>query len=167
MVADRHLANYGDYEPIMAVLMDLARAGRPLLSITGDVHFGRVIQAVEPSGARPTLYEVISSPSSLVTTVGKDQVAGLGNLLRGLFGKRDPWFRHGDAKAPPASLKLPQISTTLACTMIHPQKGNHVALLAFRVAGFGLELEVVFFPIYGDGRIVAEKTVKISLSPAA
>jgi hypothetical protein len=162
-IADRHLANYGDYDEIMAVLVGLARAGRPVLCITGDVHWGRLIQATELQSQKPALYEVISSPSSLVATVGKDQLAG----LLSVFKKPDPWFRHSNPEKPPEVLKLPQISASLACKVLHPQKGNHVALLAFREAGFGLELSVIYWPIDPDGKVASEKTVRIDLSPVS
>lgn len=162
-VGDRHLANYGDYAEMMRILVELGRAGRPVLSITGDVHFGRIIRANETAGQLPLFYEIISSPSSLVSTVGKDQVAGLGNAIRGLLGERDPWFRHGEVAEPPPVLKLPQIPASLVCTTLHRQKGNHAALLSFKGAGSGLRLEVKYLPIYPDGRVAAPERVPIDL----
>jgi hypothetical protein len=59
---------------IMAEILRLARSGRPALCLTGDVHYGQVVTATEDgTGAR--LHEVISSPSSLVTTGAAQQVA--------------------------------------------------------------------------------------------
>jgi hypothetical protein len=155
-VADRHLANYGDYDAIMSVILDLARAGRPVLCITGDVHFGRVMRATQEGDPATTLYEVISSPTSLVTTVGADQVSQLTNNLRGLFGEKDPWPRHSGAAVPPDPFAPGGVASKLRTEVLFPkkkEKGNHVAILSFRAAGFGLEMRVSYWYIDRRGKI--------------
>lgn len=167
-VADRTLANYGDYSDIMRTVMSLAQTGRPVLCITGDVH-GRVTLARSTTGAR--LYEVISSPSSLVTTVGSDQFSQLANGFRGLFGEKDPWPRHSEATEPPQMFSPHGLLHKLSCEMIYPkdkkkEKGNHVALLSFRAAGFGLEMRVSYWVIERSGKIGAPRELRpISLVP--
>jgi hypothetical protein len=98
-VADKELPNYKDYAPVVRCLQ---RAKRPMLALTGDVHWGRVTRALDAAGtARIT--EVVVSPASLVTTAGADELANFWSGLRGLFGHKDPWPRHAAAEAPPAS----------------------------------------------------------------
>lgn len=139
-VGDRHPADYGDHPAVMAELLRLVRAGRPALCLTGDVHYGQVLTATE-NGTGARLHEVISSPAALVTTVGKDQVAGLGGWIKG-----DPDPRHRTAPGlqpfrPPGSpggfrleRHYPQ----------HREKGDHVVLLRFRRSGFGLEMTATY-----------------------
>lgn len=161
---DRHLSNYDDYPGIMSTLVRLAQDGRPVLCLTGDVHYGRILGAHDArTGAE--LYEVISSPASLVTSVGVDQFAGLANKVKGLFGHSDPTYRHRSAPAPPDSFTPTNVDTKFYLRQkypLHGEKGNHVALLRFRRAGFGLELTVSYW-LVGAGRAPVETT--ISLSP--
>lgn len=58
---DKNLPNYKQYEDLAQVL---GRTVRPLLVLTGDVHYGRLAQCQLSNGV--SLYEVISSPSALV-----------------------------------------------------------------------------------------------------
>jgi hypothetical protein len=112
------------------------------------------------------LYEVISSPSSLVTSLGKDQWSRLRNSLR---RDRDAWPKHPDADAPPVSLAPPDVGSKLHCEMLYPQhgeKGNHVALLAFRSAGFGVEIRITYWPISPYGEANAPRHLRpIQLTP--
>lgn len=142
-VFDGGPADYDDYRPIMDTIIELARRGRPVLCLTGDVHYGRVVEAREVGRPATRVYEVIASPASLVTMLGKDQLA----TLRRKDG--DPWYRHGDADDPPGEIGGEEKLTGRLSTRVrYPtagQKGNHVALLAFRRAGFGLELRVTYW----------------------
>ena len=86
---DRNISNYADYPAIMEGLMKLSSHGRPPLTLTGDVHYGRVISAIHATGnpARTwsKLYEVISSPSALVA--GPDKPAK--DARQPVHGRRD------------------------------------------------------------------------------
>jgi hypothetical protein len=150
-VGDRELANYDDFPQIIKGLEQLIQAGREVLCITGDVHWGRVARGSNRAG-RTVLYEVISSPSSLVTTVGVDTFKKVGGLFGGWFGKRDPWPRHADADEVPEFLAQEVLDKAIACKRLHAQKGNHVALLSFRKVGFGLDLRITYFPIHAEIR---------------
>ncbi|MBL8695562.1 MAG: hypothetical protein JNJ88_15830 [Planctomycetes bacterium] len=130
--ADWELPNYGDYKTTLTTLDTAARAGAPLFAITGDVHWGRV--TVAGSGAvRGQWVEVIVSPASLVTTVGADTWNNVTDFLGGIFGSRDPWPRHPKPEKPPALFGKGILPTALPTTMAHAQRGNHVALLSFRL----------------------------------
>ncbi|MEM9555332.1 MAG: hypothetical protein AAGC60_13835 [Acidobacteriota bacterium] len=145
-IADFTLANYGDYAALLGQLDRLAAAGRPVLLLTGDVHWGRVTQIRE--GGRVRFYEVISSPSSLVTTVGSDQLSGLGEGVRRLFGREpDPWWRHADPEDPPQRPARHVLGPRTWCRCLHKQKGNQVAMLGLRRRGGGLEMTVTYYPI--------------------
>ncbi|HEX6240713.1 MAG TPA: hypothetical protein VFZ61_07465, partial [Polyangiales bacterium] len=78
--ADAAPSNYADYAPNLEVLL---RLERPLLLITGDVHWGRVVRATRTSPARPPIYEVIVSPLSSV----KDQRMRAWSALKRVVGR--------------------------------------------------------------------------------
>jgi len=59
--ADKNLPDYKQYDDLVRVL---AQCRRPLVVLTGDVHYGRVARCRLPTGA--DLVEIISSPSSVV-----------------------------------------------------------------------------------------------------
>lgn len=60
-VVDRNLA---DYQQFPALVKAIAGSQQPLVILTGDVHYGRVAHCRQAHG--PELYEIISSPMSLV-----------------------------------------------------------------------------------------------------
>jgi phosphodiesterase/alkaline phosphatase D-like protein len=146
-VGDYELPNYDDYGRLMRCLQRLADAGRPTLCLTGDVHWGRVVAALDIRTGRTAFTEIISSPTSLVTTIGQDQVKQVGAFIGGLFGSKNPWPRHADPEEPPAFLASEVLQGRFRCATVHPQKGNHLALLRFRQHGGGLELRVTYWPI--------------------
>jgi hypothetical protein len=149
-VADRVLANYGDYRDLIDQLARLSEAGRPVLLLTGDVHWGRVVR-IHRNG-RTRFLEVISSPSALVTSVGADQLTSLKASLGNLFGgDRDPTFRHSEPDEPPAHFAHAVFGSRYTTTLHGRQKGDQVALLAFRRHGRGLELTVTYVPVPGTG----------------
>src|SRR4030095_15421379 len=88
-IGDFEMPNYGDYDRIMRSLESLVDAGRPVLCLTGDVHWGRVVTTTDIRTGRIAFGEVISSPSSLVSTIGADQVKKLGAIIGGLFGPKN------------------------------------------------------------------------------
>lgn len=152
-VADAELPDYDDYGRIMQQLARLADAGLPALCLTGDVHWGRVLQSVDVRSQRTAFYEVISSPSSLVTTVGVDTFKEIGGWFSGLFGKSNPWPRHAKPKSPPDFLASDALAGRFRNDRLHGQRGNHVALLRFARHGGGLVFEVTYWPLSRDSAV--------------
>ncbi|MEO6392417.1 MAG: metallophosphatase [Pyrinomonadaceae bacterium] len=145
-VTDFEMPNYSDYDDLMRKLAELADAGRPLLCLTGDVHWGRVTSVVDLTKFRPAMFEIISSPTALVTSVGFDQLHQFTSAIGGFFGAIDPFPRHASADAAPIFLASNALSGRFACQQMHAQKGNHLALLRFRQSGGSVELRVVYWP---------------------
>ena len=152
--ADYELPNYGDFGQIMKTLQRVIdEGGRPIMCLTGDVHWGRVAAAQDTVTGRRAITEVISSPCSLVSTLGVDTVHRIGGFFSGIFGKPNPWPRHPDPVPPPAFLAPDALAGRFPCEMTHAQKGNHVALLSFRQTGGGLECRITYWPIHSDADI--------------
>lgn len=154
-VGDYELSNYKDFSRLARTLGKLADAGRPLICLTGDVHWGRVVESKDVRTGRSAILEVISSPSSLVTSVGSDQIKKAGSFLGGLFGKKDPWPRHSDPEGPPSFFAKEVLGGRFPTSKKHAQPGNHVAMLRFRQHGTGMELRIKYWPIHSD-RIIAQ-----------
>jgi hypothetical protein len=152
-VGDYELANYDDYAEIVNILKRLVDAGRPVLCLTGDVHWGRVATTTDIRTGRIGFAEVISSPVSLVSTIGADQKNRLVNAFASLFGRGDPWPRHSDPANLPAFLAADVLGGGFPCTRIHGQRGNHVVMLSFRQNGGGIELRAKYWPIHRDTQI--------------
>ena len=153
-VADYELPNYGDYGRVVGELQRIIdEAHRPVLCITGDVHFGRIAEARDITTGRSAITEVISSPASLVTTLGVDTVKRVGGFFRGLFGRSDPWTRHSEPAVPPAFLASDSLGGRFPCSTVFGQRGNHVTLLSFRQSGGGIECRVTYWPIHPDRNV--------------
>lgn len=152
-VGDFELANYGDYGRLMASLQRLVDAGRPVLCLTGDVHWGRVATTIDLRTGRIGFAEVISSPASLVATVGVDQAKEAGAAIGNVFGSHDPWPRHSNPEDPPMFLARSIFDKRFTRLKFQGQRGNHVALLSFRRNGTGLELTVTYWPIHTDPNV--------------
>lgn len=153
-VADYELPNYGDYGRIIRQLARVADAGLPMLCLTGDVHWGRMTQSIDGVSQRTAFYEIISSPSSLVTTVGVDTTKIIGSWFVGLFGRKNPWPRHADPEKPPDYLPAKETGVRFANTMLHGQRGNHVALLRFTRQGGALSFRVRYWALSRDSSVV-------------
>ena len=168
-IVDYTMPDYGDYPSIVRQLARLANGGRPFLLLTGDVHWGRVTKGTdrELNGGGRGFYEVISSPASLVASIGKDQVRTIWGGVKARLGRPDPFPRHSKPKEPPEFLAKETLQKRFECKRIHGQKGNHVALLSFRRMGFGLELDVTYWPIHrGFNLGESEKIGPLQLKPA-
>ena len=153
-VGDYELANYGDYGEIMKILRRLVDAGRPVLCLTGDVHWGRVATTRDRRTGRLAFAEVISSPVSLVSTVGVDQVKrGLAALGSFFGGEKNAWPRHSDAASVPDYLATEFLSKGFPCSSVHGQRGNHAVMLSFRQHGGGIELRVKYWPLSRDAQV--------------
>lgn len=85
-IADKELPNYTDFKDLVT---SLTKIQEKLICITGDVHWGRVVESVSVDNhIRGNAYEIIVSPSALVTTPIVDTF----NSLK--FWKK--WPRHGN-----------------------------------------------------------------------
>lgn len=63
---DANLQNYRQFSVIADTIRQLANAGVPVLFLSGDIHFSRVTAATYQKTDHQCLFEVISSPSSLL-----------------------------------------------------------------------------------------------------
>ena len=135
-VADMEMVNYDDFAQLQKIIAELFTAEIPVLYITGDVHWGRVVEGKNQRG-QTLFYEVIASPSRLLDTLGSDQLNNVKNNLRGLFGQPKPFPMHPDAQ-PVDQLKF----ANLRLTICHRQQGDHVALLHFNAIPGGVEFYV-------------------------
>ncbi len=163
-VADYLMPNYGDFHHIINALGRLAEAGLPVILITGDVHWGRVAASRDTRTGRESIFEIISSPTSLVSTVGKDQVISLRDAIT---GKTDVWPRHSRPRPAPEFLWFGDFGTRFVCTRVHEQRGNHFVLLSFARSGTGVRLRATYYPIHEDVNQRTPQAVReISLQPA-
>lgn len=145
-VGDTTLANYGDFPTLVG---HLSRAQSPLICITGDVHWGRVSQVRDRfDSGRLAMYEIITSPTSLVQSVGIDQVRTVGGFLRGIFGVEQPWPKHSEPSLEPAWQGSPR--GRFECTVRHGRRGDQVAVLSLRKFGAGVQAKVGFFSLHSD-----------------
>lgn len=144
---DYEVANYcEDYRFILQQLESISGVGLPVVCLTGDVHWGRIL-AAWTTGQKGRIYEVISSPLSLVAFPVFDQVEGLKASAGSLFGKQDPWPRHASAKNPPekfgtsGSYHTGLLWTDSPRGGITRMRGNQAMLLRFSRHGTGLKVE--------------------------
>lgn len=153
---DAEYENYAQYSTVVvATLTRLAEAGVPVVFVTGDVHWGRIAQAVHVPSGRPMLYEVICSPSRLIETPGVDQKALLANKLRGLFGKKETWPRHSDPPDPPGRFGN---NHEFRPKKAFGRKGDQVALVQFSRAGRGAEMRVTYYAVHSDTNVARAET---------
>ena len=152
-VADYELTNYGDYAAVVHALTRLVDAGRDVLCLTGDVHWGRMTEVRDQVSGRIALREIIASPASLVAMPVADQIAGARSAISRWFGGTpNPWPRHPDPKRPPAYFASQVAANRFACVdpTTHMQRGNHAAMLSFRQSGGGLDMRVTYYPLSLD-----------------
>lgn len=152
--ADAELANYDDFQSLMRAL---TRLEKPALYVTGDVHWGRLVELADPTRRGvTTAFEIITSPCALVTTVGSDDLARGWSAVKGLFGAKDPWPRHG--KGEPAAEVLKHLpGPFLKPTTHHRQRGDQVAVLSLQRLGEGgtqwINARLGFYPIHPDPQV--------------
>ena len=159
-VGDYQLSDYEDFPRMVRSLMHLTDAGLPLICLTGDVHWGRVTEAIDIRSGRTAIHEIISSPASLVTVVGLDQVHRLRNTLGELIGRSKPWPRHPRPKSPPVHFAQEILANRIICLrppVEHQHFGNQVAMLGFRQMGNRLDMRVMYYEISLSGQIVEPK----------
>jgi hypothetical protein len=173
-IEDFELPDYeGDYEFMVRQLEHLSDAGVPVLLATGDVHWGRLLQATDRAGKSASVYEVISSPTSLVTSVVVDQAKEVWGFIKGLVGADNEWPRHSEPANPPPTFGSNGHFNVQVCeTKSHTSasmRGNQAWMLGFARAGAGLDVDVTCYPL--SDRIVFDNahrwTVTLKLRPGA
>jgi hypothetical protein len=165
---DAEMSNYAQFaRAILPQLTRLADESIPVLYVTGDVHWGRVAEAVDALRGRTLLYEVIASPSRLIRVPLVDKGKELGNTVRGIFGKPDPWPRHSDPADVPDWLSGGR-RFSLQCDPSRGigmrQRGDQVAILSLCRAGRGVNFNVTYYGITQDrtaGRSVTTPTYEL------
>jgi hypothetical protein len=168
-IADLQLANHRHYGRIMKALAGCTNLGRDILCITGDLHFGRVTRAGSPEHG--LLYEVVSSPTSLLETVGADQAKLLWSFLRRITKREKPWPRHPQPRAAPPILaptilgkQFPTSEVPDTNGVVGGHRGNLAVMLAFQSRGAAIECEITFYPIHSDTWIPV-RSFRIELLP--
>lgn len=136
-VADMEMPNYRDFPMLTGALARLFAFEIPVLYITGDVHWGRIVEGVNQKGKK-LFYEVIASPSRLIDTLISDQKNELKDIWRDIFGEPNPFPKHPDAPGDLSGIKLGNLNLATK----HRQQGDHVALLRFHAIPGGLEFSV-------------------------
>jgi hypothetical protein len=163
-IADYLMPDYGDFGLITQTLAKVAEAGLPVILITGDVHWGRVAAIRDGHSGRESIFEIISSPTSLASSVGKDQLFSLRDAIT---GQPNSWPRHSSPGPVPEFLWFSKFGGRFSCSRLHEQVGNHVALLSFARAGAGVRLRATYYPLHEDAlRSKPQSLPEMSLSPA-
>ncbi|MBL8918075.1 MAG: hypothetical protein JNJ54_04370 [Myxococcaceae bacterium] len=155
--ADYMQSNYGDYPEVMSRLDRLAKDVADVLLLTGDVHWGRVAE-LTPTGSLGTqtrLYEVISSPSTLVTTIGADFFSRAKNWLG---GSKERWPRHSDTPDPPSVLRLP--GSSYVARTLFPHKGDQLCVLRLTRAPAALDVTAHYIEV-GTNRVSTAPTFRM------
>jgi hypothetical protein len=152
---------YPDYKPDYTVMVKqierLTRAGLPVILATGEDHWGRMLSAVDPVSPAAPVFEVISSPTALVSSVGIDEAKRVWGAITGLFGPTDPFPRHADPANPPQrfgsiSQYTPTLLSRTAGKTGKPavMRGDQAFMLRFARMGTGLDVGVTCYPLSGD-----------------
>ena len=148
---DAEMANYRQFDNlIFPVLDDLAGKGIPVIYVTGDVHWGRVAQAIDVRSQMPMLYEVITSPACLIRTPMVDRMKEIGASLASVLGADEPWPRHSPAEAVPDRFgTTPHFRPVcdVKSASGHMQRGDQVAVLSLSAAGPRLDFKLTYYPV--------------------
>ncbi len=148
-VGDYALSNYQDF-PRMVRAIERLNASVDVLLLTGDEHWGRVARLFPKDDLRgeTSIYEVICSPSALITTVVGDFFR---SFFRRLSGTRDPWPRHNDCPFIAGQLRLKGARSTYWGETLHRQKGDMLCLLSISTRGQALHIAPRYFSIGRQG----------------
>ncbi|TVQ99608.1 MAG: hypothetical protein EA399_06980 [Desulfovibrionales bacterium] len=150
-LADWELPNYDDFHE---VAVTLKQAAKPLICVSGDVHWGRNLVARSRMPQHfGDIYEVITSPVALVHTVGVDTLKTAGAGLGRLFFQETQWPRHSTP-----STRLGPF-TAEGRTRSHAEgevldtlKGDQIALLSFFRNGPRLSARIRHWAVDGKSR---------------
>lgn len=145
---DAELCNWDQFDELfVGVLKRLSAAGIPVIYLTGDVHWGRVAQARDTARhGEPMIYEVITSPSTLIRVPIRDRGLELWEGAKGIFGQGKRWPRHFEPEEAPSRLGQ---SPRYRLQRTDKQPGDQVAVLSMRRAGGGIDFRVTYFEVSG------------------
>jgi PhoD-like phosphatase len=151
---DAEMGNYREFDDVLEQIARLTDAGIPVVYVTGDVHWSRVAKAADTVNQRTLLYEVICSPSRLISTPLMDTFKDLKSFVGGIFGPKDPWPHHPDLdKLPegigPGRRYRPQQALG--------RRGDQVAVLSF-TGGANVQMRVTYYAISDDKRVAQSET---------
>ncbi|MCG8907715.1 hypothetical protein [Pseudomonas sp. DP-17] len=135
---DKNLYSYSQFQVLLTVIRTLATAGVPVLYLSGDVHYSRVAKARYISTAHDCLFEVISSPSS---------------LLR---------YLSSSPKRPPDTLDSKRFETVDDSYL---DSGNMVSTLTFVRAGDSVDVSVINYSLERGRRSGRTAPVTFRMTP--
>jgi hypothetical protein len=154
---DAQLANHEDYERIVGILHGIAKSGLDVLYLSGDVHWGRVVRGAPTSAGRGSIYEIVSSPLSLLDSMyGED-----GEI------KPKPESKHSSPEDPPDYFAKKYLGTSYRCKRLGyqdpsnappkgPHRGEQFVLIGFQKKGSSVQVRARFFSIPGPGSYEVE-----------
>lgn len=146
-MADMEMPNYADFAQLTTALAELFAAEIPVIYLTGDVHWGRIVEGKNVAG-KILFYEVIASPSRLLDTNCVDQYKLTRNSWRSLFGQGEDFPLH------PIAADVGEIKfANLRLSIKHRQRGDHVALLRFHGTPAGIEFSVDYVCTDADEKL--------------
>ena len=141
---DAEMPNYEQFKAIQEQLGLLADKGIPVVYITGDVHWGRITRGQDLPSRGTLLYEVISSPSSLIDS----PTDAFAIWKHTTFSKDRPWPRHSDAADIPRQFGA---NGRFLLEALNPSIiGDQVAIISFARSGTGAEFSVTYYGISPD-----------------
>ena len=143
-IEDAEMPNYEQFGMIQQQLGLLADKGVPVLYLTGDVHWGRIARGQDLPSRGTLLYEVISSPSTLIDSPTDAFTVWKHNT----FNKDRPWPRHSDAADVPR--QFGPNGRFLIEALAPSITGDQVAMVSFARAGTGAEFSVTYYGISRD-----------------
>ncbi|PTN11988.1 hypothetical protein [Nitrosomonas aestuarii] len=139
-LVDAEMPNYKDFETLKTALTKLINAGIPVIYLTGDVHWGRIVEGRNKTG-EVMFCEIIASPARLIDSIGQDQLNFVNNKLRKIFDATKPFPYHTDPPDEVPDMKLANLDFSIK----HKQSGDHVAMLRFNQIPGGVSLAVDYY----------------------
>lgn len=173
-IVDAEMPNYKAFDRIHEALHRLSQAQVPVVYLSGDVHWGRIVRADLRTSTSPprsaSIYEVIASPSTLIDQPG-DSARRAWGAVRDLFSDDDPWPTHAAPPDPPRGFGPADHRKRYALTRWYPTKssmklGNHVAMLCFKRRSNGVALQVEYHRIHRSPRLSLPLTAPEIFIPA-
>jgi hypothetical protein len=134
---DYEMPNYGDFFALIRMVENAALRGGDVLSLTGDVHWARVMTAQRDFGEHECIFEVVSSPAALVRAALVDELKAAKNWVKDLFGHEKEWYRHTEPGKVPDFFAPAVLGNEFPCHINSPPnyKGDMIAIVSFSRLG--------------------------------